>query len=62
MDLFSSFIGTIATHIATETPVIIKSISWYKNQMDFDVLVPMMNEKGKVELCHATYSQNELEF
>lgn len=42
MDIFSYIIGTSVIHKATQTPVIVKSISWFKNQMDFDVLVPQM--------------------
>lgn len=60
LNLFSQLVGAIAIHKATQSPVIIKSYDWYNNQMDFEVLVPMIDEKGKIEFCNAVYSQNEL--
>lgn len=59
-DLFTSSVaGLIAIHLATDSPVIILKGSWYKGQMCYDVLVPMI-EEGKVKLCNATYQDKEL--
>lgn len=60
MDLFSSLVGRPCLHIATETICLIKNTSWYKGRMDFHVLVPMKDDKGKIEFCDAVYSEREL--
>lgn len=61
-DLFtSSASGLIAIHLATDSPVIILKGSWYKGQMCYNVLVPIL-DNGKAILCNATYSDKELSF
>lgn len=60
-NLFTQLTGKTAIHKATKKPVIIIGVGWFRNQMDFDVLVPVTDEKEKVRLCKATYSQEELE-
>lgn len=59
-NLFSQLLGKIAEHKNTGTKVLIIGIGWCQNQMDFDVLVPQKDEKGKTILCNATYSQTEI--
>lgn len=61
-DLFTSSVsGIIAIHIATNSPVIILKGKWYKGQVSYDVLVPILDE-GKAKFCNATYSNEELFF
>ncbi len=61
MDLFTdNQIGRCCVHIATDTVCIIKKVEWYKGQLDYSVLVPQNDNKGKTIFCDATYSQTEI--
>ena len=60
MNLFTQLIGSCAIHVKTETPVIIKSCDWYNGELNFDCLVPQLDDKGKVIFCNATYTEKEL--
>jgi hypothetical protein len=62
MNLFNEYIGKPVRLKATQTAVWVKSFSWHNNQLDFDCIVPQIDEKGKITWCNATYSQNEIEF
>lgn len=62
MNLFTQLIGKLAIHLETESPVIIKSFDWYNGELNFDCLVPQLDEKGKVIFCNATYTEKELKY
>lgn len=61
-DLFTSSVtGLIAIHLASNSSVIVIKGSWYKGQMCYDVLVPIL-DNGKATFCNASYSDEELSF
>ncbi len=60
-DLFTSAVGGLAVHKATNTLCIITNVEWFKSGYDYTLAVPQKDSKGKVTFCHATYTQNEIE-
>lgn len=61
MELFSQLNMTVALHKATQTELIIESVSWTKGEQYYKCLVPQKDEKGRWHLCNATYSDSELD-
>lgn len=61
MELFSQLNMTVALHKATQSEVIIESISWAKGEQHYNCLIPQKDEKGRWHLCNATYPDNELD-
>ncbi len=59
LDLFIDFRG-LAIHKASESVVIVIGASWYKSELNYDVVVPLENEKGATEYFNATYTEKEL--
>lgn len=60
-DLFSSNIkARIAIHIATSSIVILVKSMWINGILNYDVLVPIKEEKKETVFCHATYSDEDI--
>jgi hypothetical protein len=49
-----------ATHKATLTEIIIVSTEWYKGEINYNCIIPEQDEKGKWQMCNATYNENEV--
>ena len=60
IDLFTCVNGRPCIHLATETIIIIKSANWYNGNLNYNCLIPEINEKGKLEFCSASYSETEI--
>ena len=55
--------GRMAVHIPTSTIVIVIGAMWYKGQISYDVLVPIVDETTRNKqpvICNATYEQGEI--
>lgn len=62
MDLFTQDQkGRCCVHLKTETVCIVKKAMWYKGELNYKVLVPQKDEKGKPIFCDATYSEKEIQ-
>jgi hypothetical protein len=62
MDLFTQIsVGRFCLHKKTQTVMLIKKSEWFRGELDYNVLVPGKDEKGKVNYCSATYTENEIE-
>lgn len=62
MDLFThNLTGRFAVYKKTSAVVMIRTGFWFRGSMNYDVLVPEMSEKGKINFCHATYSASEID-
>ncbi len=59
-DLFDKSL-TVARHKLTQSDILIYKTVWYKGKVNYDCLVPQKDRKGKIELCHATYDETEIE-
>lgn len=60
IDLFTKEME-VCLHKATNTEIIIRDTEWHKGQIHYNCLVPEKDHKGKLELCNATYGENEIE-
>lgn len=62
MDLFTqNQTGRIGVHLKADALIIIKNCYWNKGILNYNTLVPMLDEKDKQVFCDATYSENEIE-
>lgn len=62
VDLFTqNSAGRFCIHKKTGTVMLIKKAEWFRGQLDYDVIVRDKDEKGKINYCSATYSENEIE-
>ena len=62
MDLFTiNQKGRFCIHKATNEMCVVKKAEWFRGHLTYDLLVPQKDEKGKLILCNATYSENEIE-
>lgn len=51
----------ICVHKASNTHILIIRTEWFKGELSYDCLVPMEEEKGRWELCNATYTEADIE-
>lgn len=60
-DLFTKEME-VCFHKASGTEIIIERTEWFNGELHYKCLIPQKDDKGKWELCSATYAENEIKF